>query len=327
MKNLLICIPTFNRKLFIKKQLEKLSKLPEDKVDIVVFNNNSTDGTQQCIDFFSNNYSHIKGFRNKSNIGYNGNILKIIEYAKNYTNDYKYLFILSDDDLININNLISVINKLNRINTIILLKWLKINYDASLTVRPNDDIKNQNFTNIISQTALISSYMYPMKLLEKFNLKELRKYKDNTFLHIVLIANLVKMSNEIILLDDIAGIENTNFEFQFDIVKTFCIDRASMISYLDKCFSTSELQKIHSNTTDFLLDRSIIWYIISYKKNNLFFKILNYKIKNRYVTKKTIFYCFKFVFSLIRPVANRYIRKEKNAKKAMKLLQEYLDNE
>ena len=91
-----ICIPTYNRSIFLKECLN--SVLPQVKsknvVEVIVIDNASPDDTQVIVKEFIALYDCLKYYRNEMNLGYAGNQVKCIEYT---TGDYMAL--LCDDDV------------------------------------------------------------------------------------------------------------------------------------------------------------------------------------------------------------------------------------
>jgi glycosyltransferase involved in cell wall biosynthesis len=91
-----ICIPTYNRLIFLKECL--YSVLPQvrstDEVEVIVIDNASPDDTQAVVQEFISSYNCLKYYRNEKNLGYAGNQVKCIEYA---TGDY--MAFLCDDDV------------------------------------------------------------------------------------------------------------------------------------------------------------------------------------------------------------------------------------
>jgi glycosyltransferase involved in cell wall biosynthesis len=90
-----ICIPTYNRAIFLKECLD--SVLPQviniETVEVIVIDNASADDTQAVVKGFMESYCFLKYYRNESNLGYAGNQVKCIEYASG-----AYMALLCDDD-------------------------------------------------------------------------------------------------------------------------------------------------------------------------------------------------------------------------------------
>ena len=96
MVELSICIPTYNRASYLKETLQNIFALKEvssEQVEVVVCDNNSPDNTQAVLADFAVEYSDLRYFKNEQNIGFDGNMLRVVSEAKG-----KYCFILGDDD-------------------------------------------------------------------------------------------------------------------------------------------------------------------------------------------------------------------------------------
>jgi glycosyltransferase involved in cell wall biosynthesis len=98
-KLLSICIPTYNGADRLKISLLAILKQVEnyqDKIEVIVSDNASTDNTQVFLSEFKKKYPFLKIFRNKKNLGFNLNIFKL---SDNYANG-KYFWLIGDDDVI-----------------------------------------------------------------------------------------------------------------------------------------------------------------------------------------------------------------------------------
>lgn len=91
-----ICIPTYNRCDLLETTLGRLSDQIlnfglNSKVEIIVSDNCSTDGTQSVV----NSYSElgVKSIRHKANLGPDGNFFSLFEVAEG-----DYIWVLGDDD-------------------------------------------------------------------------------------------------------------------------------------------------------------------------------------------------------------------------------------
>jgi len=94
-----VCIPTFNRRAYLQetlaillRQIVKLQR--SDVVEIIISDNNSTDGTERFLRKLEKRYPFVSFFRNAKNIGADKNVIKVASYARG-----KYIWFLSDDDL------------------------------------------------------------------------------------------------------------------------------------------------------------------------------------------------------------------------------------
>ena len=93
-----ICIPTYNRAKYIGDCLESVVSQFEDKnicdqMEIVISDNGSTDDTSLVIKAYTDKWSNIKYFKNEINIGFDRNILQVVEKSSGM-----YCLPIGDDD-------------------------------------------------------------------------------------------------------------------------------------------------------------------------------------------------------------------------------------
>ncbi|MCJ7571851.1 MAG: glycosyltransferase [Candidatus Thermoplasmatota archaeon] len=98
-KLLSICIPTWNRAPILETTLNNIITQAlefKDKVEICISNNGSTDNTRKLVMKFKEKYPDlIKYNENKKNLGFDINLLKVIDMASG-----NFVWTLSDDDFI-----------------------------------------------------------------------------------------------------------------------------------------------------------------------------------------------------------------------------------
>jgi glycosyltransferase involved in cell wall biosynthesis len=91
-----ICIPTYNRAVFLAKALDSL--LPQvcnnPQVEVLVSDNASTDTTWAVVRDYQGHYPQIRYHRNAQNEGFDGNIAACVEQAQG-----EHISFFSDDDL------------------------------------------------------------------------------------------------------------------------------------------------------------------------------------------------------------------------------------
>lgn len=129
-----ICIPTFNRSDCLKECLNSITiqfRDPKvlDRVEIVVSDNASQDGTFGVVQEFQNQYSNIVYKKNQTNFGVDRNILQVVDMAKG-----KYVWLLGDDDSLFSDALVYLLNFLetDKADYIIANCW---GYNKTLTDR------------------------------------------------------------------------------------------------------------------------------------------------------------------------------------------------
>lgn len=107
-----ICIPTYNRRERIEKNLNMLSKyiynnFLNDKLEIIVSNNNSQDDTKEFLDrFLKENFKlNLKFYNQEKNLEIQKNQLFVVAQSS-----YDYFMWLSDDDFIEEEYLLKVLD-------------------------------------------------------------------------------------------------------------------------------------------------------------------------------------------------------------------------
>ena len=90
-----ICVPTYNRSLFIGPLLDSLKELDtlEISYEIIICDNNSTDGTEEVIGRWLDQYDNIVYFKQKNNVGALNNLISAYRLAKG-----EFCVYLADDD-------------------------------------------------------------------------------------------------------------------------------------------------------------------------------------------------------------------------------------
>ncbi len=86
-----IAIPVYNRKQYIKNAIDSVLSQSFDNYELIIVDNNSTDGTWEYLCSLTN--SKIRVFQNSTNIGMVPNWVKCVEYAKGTW----FKFLMSDD--------------------------------------------------------------------------------------------------------------------------------------------------------------------------------------------------------------------------------------
>lgn len=157
MKTLSICIPTYNRVELLKISINSILNaitFADCNIEIIISDNCSTDNTQTyCLNLVEK-YSFIHYYRNLENV-IELNFYIAVEKAKT---DYVWLF--SDDDVLNLNSIKLVYDAILSGNNLIISNYDI--YDNSLTV-----LKKKNYFNISNNII----YKNKNNLLIDYNLK------------------------------------------------------------------------------------------------------------------------------------------------------------
>lgn len=98
MKKVCAIVVTFNRLELLKECVMKLESSDSHLNHILVFNNNSTDGTDKWLNLISENNDKFIIVNNDANLGGAGGFSKAIEIATELTND-EFLWVMDDDTM------------------------------------------------------------------------------------------------------------------------------------------------------------------------------------------------------------------------------------
>lgn len=90
-----IAIPTYNRLALLKRAIDSALSQSYQNIEVSIFNNASTDGTDKWLETITKTDSRIKIINQRENLGLIGNV-KTIPWQVNG----KYLVVLSDDDFL-----------------------------------------------------------------------------------------------------------------------------------------------------------------------------------------------------------------------------------
>jgi abequosyltransferase len=106
-----ICIPTFNREVFLKDCLESLKRSWTPGIEIVVSDNASTDGTLAMLETFAQQLP-IRWQQQSTNLGFDRNCAAVVSMARG-----RYCWLLGSDDCIAEGALTKIIVELRQHNT------------------------------------------------------------------------------------------------------------------------------------------------------------------------------------------------------------------
>ena len=180
-----ICIPTYNRSIYLVKVIEKFVKFIQNKnIEIVISDNNSSDDTEEILVPFTEKYSFIKYYKNSSNLGLDLNYLNAIEKSNS-----NYCWLFSDDDIpleSSINNILKNIksdpvlmylnytgflegfennfaieHKKNFVsnNQELFLKKYLINHFSATVIRKSDFLKNKHIVKDYANLGFFRGYI------------------------------------------------------------------------------------------------------------------------------------------------------------------------
>lgn len=105
-KLLTIAIPTYNRKILLKRALDSILCQMDNRVEVIVSDNASEDGTMEMM---KQDYPQVEYSRNEKNIGGEANFIKCCNLANG-----KYFILFGSDDVLVENSLKKIIDFLEK---------------------------------------------------------------------------------------------------------------------------------------------------------------------------------------------------------------------
>ena len=259
-KKLSICIPTYNRCRYLNRLLEMLSEeKQEEKIEIVIGDNNSTDGTEIVVKKWQKKMKNIKYIKNKKNIGFDNNLNNIIKNSSS-----EYCWIIGDDDGVVKGSIKLVLKKLNSDSTVYILNGFMC--DSTLeTIRPRNGLKN-----VVEDKKFFLNDVNDLK-------KYIELIDNDISLLFAFISGLVIKRNEWIKFEKKSIFKETAYDHIFIIL--LMLNKKSKLEYLcDKYYMAASSSNEHSEVLGkhFLLDLESYYKFINYFnnefKNNLLIK-------------------------------------------------------
>lgn len=180
-----ICVPTYNGGSRIKECVDCIVRAIGNREDIelIISDNASTDSTEDLLKQY-NKYPFFSYYRNERNLGFNGNMARLIDiYAKG-----RYCWLLGDDDFLDsdaLNILCPILEsfKYNYISinfrTLQYEKWAKFknsNKDRSVA------IETGSYFSVIDNIASIGNVLNTFTSTQIFSLAKIRAYDKAIFI-------------------------------------------------------------------------------------------------------------------------------------------------
>lgn len=182
-KILTIAIPTYNRAALLDRALNSIFSQYDERIDVVVSDNASTDETSEVV----KKYNNLRFFSNKENLGYDKNFIKCYEYANG-----KYVLLLGSDDVV-LDGAISHILYFLESNSELTHVFLNHSFFK------NDDLKNKSKTYLKQNVDFVTdskekwvktigmqmSFMSSLIISKNsfFSVADPLKYVDYNFVH------------------------------------------------------------------------------------------------------------------------------------------------
>lgn len=217
-KLLSICIPTYNRADKLNLSLSVILKQVnshQDKIEVIVSNNASTDNTADVLTNLKAEYPFLKIYSNPINLGPNLNFFRLSdEYATG-----KYFWLIGDDDVVDsnaINFIISILEN-NQYLSFLGLNFRILSKEEILNL---PERKVYNHYEVIKMSSLINNQCRPenllatfiscnIVLLEKFKKYNKSKFSNNSwdnyeslFPHTHIITSIISPIDDVIYIEE-----------------------------------------------------------------------------------------------------------------------------
>lgn len=199
---LTVAVPTHNGSRYIKQAIDSIiiqqKYFNNHKIEILVSDNASTDNTEQIVkNYIGQQNILISYYRNKENIGYDGNIREVFKKSKG-----QYVWLLGDDDYLvdgSIKKFFEVIKQNEELSVILLsLGFLDIKTGKKFNVNTlKEDVKCLNgdeFFKISKWSSAALSSLIINK--DDWNNAESEKYIGTQWIHIGALVNILSKNRK-----------------------------------------------------------------------------------------------------------------------------------
>ena len=170
MKKISFVIPTYNGQEFLADTIEAiLSQGMNDKIEVVLCDDVSTDKTFEIAKKYSELYTNVKSFRNEENLGMDRNFEKTVTHATG-----EFIWFCGQDDIIGEGGIAKILSVLESDETIdfIYANYSQNNHDLSKVVTErmlliDNDISCKDPKSFLSITKLKLPTFLPSFIIRK----------------------------------------------------------------------------------------------------------------------------------------------------------------
>lgn len=224
-----ICIPTFNRDGCLRTCLESITEQFKDhhifrQVEVVISDNASTDGTFEVVNCFREKYSNIYYFRNEINLGFDRNLLKVIDSGRG-----EYCLTIGDDDALFPGGIGYIIEKIKSVGVpyFMLNCW---GYDNELILpvlsRPNHCLSSdltfdslldfvrslKRYDDLVGFFGGISTQLFKKDIWDSYKFKD--KFLDTQIVHVFVLLSAFRNYRFVFLSKPIIKTRNDNIRWE-----------------------------------------------------------------------------------------------------------------
>lgn len=312
-----LAIPTYNRDKFLKRTLEnvknEINRIEDSsvKIEVLVSDNYSEDSTQIVCQEFSQEYEDFTYNKNEKNLGYKGNILKLLQLAQG-----KYIWFMGDDDGVANNGFNTLLEAIKDYNADLFFgdsfddaiqgkcyfRWQK--HDLKL------DFKNFCTEKIYRNTGKISNFIVntniAKEIISKYNI-------NNVWPQISMSLYILNIEGSVYLLKQPISLRfNSEENLQYDAIGVLNIFVKSYMDIFEEAEKNlnSENVKVLEDTKYYISDAKQIFVLSAFLNN--YFELLNLNInlaKRMSVKQKIKFFIFFLFPNLIPCFIKKFIIK------------------
>lgn len=316
---LTIAIPTYNRCELLKIALDSILKQKNNKVEVVVYDNASTDGTEGLM----KQYAQKEGvlyYRNPQNLGMDGNFLNCLNAGSG-----KYIHLMSDDDILldgAIENMIRLIEKESPdyINLNSCAYWSET-FDKNNVSAPRmtleEDLITSDKGTIMEKLGVYITYISATILKRELvhGITSPEKYMGTHFLHAhIVLEALGKAEGKVVITKDPYLACKMNNSGGFDLYEVWIkqYKRLLLQTGVQNGFPKEIMKKIYVNDINGFIKDSILKY--SVVDNDYVMKEIKHLFKNTWMYPSVWIKTYPIAYAPL--CLKKYIYAQKRKKKA-----------
>jgi glycosyltransferase involved in cell wall biosynthesis len=167
-----VCIPTYNRPEFIRKQIIEFTQITDSSIfQVFIGDNSENNSTEDIIKPIINNNGNILFIKNKKNLGATQNIFNLVKKTEG-----KFLWILGDDDFISKENFTLLLGRLKSLKEESCINMNRI-FDES---RYNHTYNDINFDEFSKEAYLMKTGIWLSHLSSNIIPNKIRDWEGET---------------------------------------------------------------------------------------------------------------------------------------------------
>ena len=313
-KKIAVCILTYNRINLLKRAIRSVLNSRYKDFQLIVFNDNSKDGTNEYLDTLTNGDSIIE-IRHKKNLGQINNSNFMLDYICN-NSEFDFFLILHDDDLIS-KYLIE-----EKIKIMSLDKDIAIVGSAWNIIDDNENIKKTNSYQEFKNTVILTDREYFLHHFKGlafpwtgvlYRKSKINSYKLNNFYGNG--ADVIFLA-EVILGNKVCYIPRTLYNYRVHQNQQSSLRKdlhynyelwIKIFTFYRNLVSEKFNEKDCIDNLKIANNKTMLYFILESENLNFFFKMLTSKyLTIRFIKLKDYLRIIKKFFKLLFPIFSEY---------------------